>query len=117
MSRPIRCLVLWITASVWLCAGTESFDQRIEKTPEGFLIARPGYAYRFPRDHASHPGYKTEWWYYTGHLQSESGERFGFQWTFFRSALRPPQTGRRRAIHIPLGGARHLFRALRNLRL
>ena len=93
MSRPIPFLILWITASVWLCAGTESFSQRIEKTPEGFLIARPGYAYRFPRDHASHPGYKTEWWYYTGHLRSESGERFGFQWTFFRSALRPPKPG------------------------
>ncbi len=38
----------------------------------------------FPRDHAAHPGYRIEWWYYTGDLESKTGERFGFQLTFFR---------------------------------
>ncbi|MFQ5694079.1 MAG: lipocalin-like domain-containing protein, partial [Nitrospinota bacterium] len=61
-----------------------------EDEPEGFLQARPGYRFRFPRDHASHPGYKTEWWYYSGHLKAATGEDFGFQLTFFRSGLRPP---------------------------
>lgn len=44
----------------------------------------------FPRDHASHPDYRIEWWYYTGNLQDESGERYGFQLTFFRIRTLPP---------------------------
>jgi predicted secreted hydrolase len=46
--------------------------------------ALPGYRYAFPRDHASHPEFRTEWWYYTGHLRGRSGARFGFELTFFR---------------------------------
>ena len=80
---------VWVLATA--LAGTPaSFGQSDEKTAAGFLRARPGRPYRFPRDHASHPGFKTEWWYSTGHLKAESGERFGFQLTFFRSGLRPP---------------------------
>jgi len=43
----------------------------------------------FPEDHGPHPQFKTEWWYYTGNLFSESDRRFGYQLTFFRSALTP----------------------------
>jgi predicted secreted hydrolase len=64
---------------------------------------------RFPEDHGPHPDYKTEWWYFTGNLAeapgggetgaadaaAEGGRRFGFQLTFFRSALAPePLSGR-----------------------
>jgi predicted secreted hydrolase len=35
-------------------------------------------------DHASHPEYKLEWWYYTGNLTARDGRRFGYQLTFFR---------------------------------
>ena len=45
----------------------------------------------FPADHYSHPDFKTEWWYYTGHLESESGKRYGYQVTFFRFGLRDRQ--------------------------
>ncbi len=55
------------------------------KTESGFAIARPGVALEFPRDHGSHPQFKTEWWYITGHLQSPE-KNLGFQITFFRSA-------------------------------
>lgn len=55
-----------------------------------FRFATPGYEFVFPRDHGSHPEYKTEWWYYTGHLTTESGRRYGFELTFFRAALTPP---------------------------
>ncbi|MBU2754300.1 carotenoid 1,2-hydratase [Acidithiobacillus sp. CV18-2] len=44
---------------------------------------------RFPNAFGSHPQYPLEWWYITGHLQSQSGHPLGFQITFFR--LRPPQ--------------------------
>jgi predicted secreted hydrolase len=46
--------------------------------------------FRFPQDHGAHPDYQTEWWYYTGNLESENGRRFGYQLTFFRRALTPP---------------------------
>ena len=48
----------------------------------------------FPRDHASHPGFRSEWWYFTGHLTDAQTRPFGFQLTFFRFALAPdaPQT-------------------------
>lgn len=54
--------------------------------------AAPGYVWSFPADLASHPEYKTEWWYITGHLQPEddaSAEPLGFQLTFFRIGLSP----------------------------
>ncbi len=91
MSKFAKYLSCWIIACAWFGIVAESRGQNPYKTPKGFLIAQPGYTYRFPRDHASHPGYKTEWWYYTGHLRTEKGERFGFQWTFFKSAFRPPR--------------------------
>ena len=44
----------------------------------------------FPRDHGSHPDFRTEWWYITG--QAKAGEReFGFQVTFFRSRIEATQ--------------------------
>ena len=45
--------------------------------------------FEFPRDHGAHPGFRTEWWYYTGNLEASDGARFGFQLTFFRRQLRP----------------------------
>lgn len=41
----------------------------------------------FPQDHGPHPEYQTEWWYYTGNLQTADGQRWGYQLTFFRSGL------------------------------
>ncbi len=70
-----------------------------------FIVAAPGPAanaddtgykrvtgpcrFEFPRDHGAHPGFRTEWWYYTGNLEAPDGARFGFQLTFFRRQLRP----------------------------
>ncbi len=45
--------------------------------------------FEFPRDHGAHPGFRTEWWYYTGNLEASDGARYGFQLTFFRRQLRP----------------------------
>jgi predicted secreted hydrolase len=53
--------------------------------------ALPGWQYEFPRDHHLHPEFKTEWWYFTGRLTGEKGEIFGYQLTFFRQGLRPPE--------------------------
>jgi len=60
-----------------------------------FAIARAPYAFVFPRDHGAHPDYQSEWWYYTGHVRTKAGRRFGYELTFFRVGLRPgdPQPG------------------------
>lgn len=56
--------------------------------------AKKGYAralaprlFDFPADHGPHLDFETEWWYFTGNLESAEGRRFGFQLTFFRRAL------------------------------
>lgn len=60
-----------------------------------FEKALPGYTYHFPKDHASHSDFKTEWWYYTGHLKANAPSRkkserwFGYELTFFRVAQHP----------------------------
>lgn len=54
---------------------------------EQFAKATAPRPFVFPRDHGSHDEYQTEWWYYTGNLQSADGRTFGFQLTFFRRAL------------------------------
>lgn len=51
--------------------------------------ATAGYRFEFPRDHASHPDYRIEWWYYTGNVATASGRRFGYQITFFRVGVDP----------------------------
>jgi predicted secreted hydrolase len=49
--------------------------------------AKSGYQYSFPRDHAAHPDFKIEWWYYTGNVKTSEGRRFGYQVTFFRVGI------------------------------
>jgi predicted secreted hydrolase len=55
----------------------------------GFARASGPRAFSFPADHGPHPEFRTEWWYYTGNLSTAEGRRFGFQLTFFRTALAP----------------------------
>ena len=81
MVRTFRvsfCLLLLLSA---FAASSHAATQ--------FKLALPPYAYQFPRDHNSHPAYATEWWYYTGHLQTKDGRKFGYQLTWFRTALAP----------------------------
>jgi predicted secreted hydrolase len=56
---------------------------------EGFFQALGPREFQFPEDHGHHPGFQTEWWYYTGNLTSKDGRAFGFQLTFFRVQLKP----------------------------
>lgn len=53
--------------------------------------ATPDYRWSFPRDHWAHPEYKTEWWYFTGHLVDDAApeRQFGYQFTFFRVGVVP----------------------------
>jgi predicted secreted hydrolase len=49
-------------------------------------LALPPRRLAFPQDHGAHPGFRTEWWYVTGHARAGDRE-FGFQVTFFRSRV------------------------------
>lgn len=57
---------------------------------EGYLRADGPREFTFPDDHGAHPGYKTEWWYYTGNVFTDDGRQFGYQFTIFRNQLTPP---------------------------
>jgi predicted secreted hydrolase len=56
---------------------------------EGYALVEEPRPFVFPRDHGPHPEYRTEWWYFVGHLETEGDRRFGYQLTFFRQALAP----------------------------
>ena len=57
---------------------------------QGFAIADGSRPLRLPADQGPHPDFQTEWWYYTGNLNAADGRHFGYQLTFFRRALLPP---------------------------
>ncbi|MBZ4332341.1 lipocalin-like domain-containing protein [Corallococcus sp. AS-1-12] len=63
--------------------GTEGFARAMEPRP-----------FHFPEDHGPHPDFRTEWWYWTGNLETQDGRAFGYQFTLFRSALSPEQPQR-----------------------
>ncbi len=81
----LRRLIIWgcLAGSIWARSETPP-----PFTADGFKVPQPGYQFEFPRDHGSHPGFKIEWWYLTGHLTrvQDPAMRFGFQATFFRQA-------------------------------
>jgi hypothetical protein len=60
-------------------------------TPQATDMRR-GRRLQFPRDHGAHLGARTEWWYLTGWLGSETRPVAGFQVTFFRSRTGWPPT-------------------------
>ena len=57
--------------------------QSSQPQPSTGASAQP-YVIQFPRDLYDHPGYQTEWWYFTGNLESRSERKYGFELTFFR---------------------------------
>lgn len=59
------------------------------ETPVGFQRAEGPRDWSFPEDFGPHPDFQTEWWYYTGNLESAGGDRFGYQLTIFRRAVLP----------------------------
>ncbi len=72
---------------------TQGFAGLGETADEGFAQPRPDPEFVFPEDHGAHPAYRIEWWYLTSNLQGDDGREYGIQWTLFRSALAPAQSG------------------------
>jgi len=85
-------------------AGTPSTEIQVPQPPSivsstpifrptvqpGFLTADGSRSLTFPADFGAHPDFRTEWWYYTGNLQTPDGRHFGFEFTIFRVGLLPP---------------------------
>jgi predicted secreted hydrolase len=87
-----------ILVTILCCAGAAAQQptpsSRLEVLREAgrateFAVADAPRAFDFPADHGPHPRFRHEWWYLTGHLEAAGGERFGFELTFFRFALKP----------------------------
>lgn len=58
-----------------------------------YAPVRPGTDITFPKDHGAHPGHRIEWWYVTANLTDSDGAPLGVQWTLFRQAAAPQDTG------------------------
>lgn len=74
--RLLLSLIFWL--SFLQCAAAQEFH-----------TAETSRTWQFPQDHGSHPQYQTEWWYFTGNLEGQDQQRFGYQFTIFRRALVP----------------------------
>ena len=109
---PIKNLLLvFISLSAVLLTACQETDPRANTQSQrlsvaetlggaettGFARATETRSFTFPRDHGPHPAFQTEWWYYTGNLQNAAGRRFGYQLTFFRSALQADPVPRKSA--------------------
>src|SRR4030042_5947533 len=80
--RIIWCLLVLIVVGV-----VDSLPRKAQGNGEWPQAIEPR-SWTFPRDHGAHPKYRTEWWYFTGNLQDDSGARYGYQLTFFRQGMR-----------------------------
>ena len=103
--RRQRHIALLMFVSLWLLSGCWGAKQpslasaNVVASLSGQADAAFARAYEprpftFPLDHGPHPEYKTEWWYYTGNLADAQGNQYGYQLTFFRSALTPDAPAR-----------------------
>lgn len=95
-------LIFWTMAGWVLCLDQTVSSAQIKTGQEqetlsiksSFAQATTPRIWQFPRDHGRHPEFRTEWWYFTGNLQNKQGRRFGYQLTFFRTALSPEAPAR-----------------------
>lgn len=91
---PAIFLVALCLAVLWFLTPAPStveagidLQQALSDSGGDFAEVVPGRDFSFPADHGAHPGFKTEWWYFTGHLFTQDDRRFGYQVTLFRVGL------------------------------
>ncbi|MFS1860769.1 lipocalin-like domain-containing protein [Vibrio lentus] len=109
MTRPTRAFVLTLGILLLLgCdestqqtaqnmgsilgTGTQA-DNETQKETEQFTPVVKGVELTFPADHQAHPDFRHEWWYLTANLIDENGNALGVQWTQFRFAAAPQDSG------------------------
>ena len=95
MSRILLALLIFLTACA--PATVPSSEVRVPDVasistgiPPGFVAADGSRPLTFPEDFGAHEDFRTEWWYYTGNLQTPEGRHFGFELTVFRVGLLAP---------------------------
>lgn len=101
MNNAIQKRLIGVMSLLVLSCTLLSWGKPAPTAPR-FEKALPGYTYRFPKDHYSHPTYKTEWWYFTGNVTDSNQRPFGYELTFFRAnpGLNPCSTRARRGVWI-----------------
>ena len=67
-------------ATLFFEAVTDVFLGKAETLRDGTELDRV----ELPRDLAAHRSVQTEWWYYTGHAETDGGKHFGFELVFFK---------------------------------
>ena len=95
LSLSLASIALVLLVVLWPRPGiTNSGRASVEWLPaqqanvsDGFARATKPKALKFPKDLGPHNEYQTEWWYYTGNLETKAGREFGYQLTFFRRGL------------------------------
>ena len=98
MRRLILLLLLLSAAGCTTPPDAEESDDTLNLAEAmggdtlGYARAVGPQPFDFPTDFGAHPTFKTEWWYFTGNLWSGDKRRFGYEFTVFRSALRPPDS-------------------------
>jgi predicted secreted hydrolase len=93
LQSRIYLMIIYKTAGMLIRTGllVALAAGSVAAAEDGFKSVTGPCALSFPADHGPHPEYRTEWWYYTGNLTAADDRRFGFQLTFFRSGLQPPE--------------------------
>ncbi|WP_376697384.1 lipocalin-like domain-containing protein [Wenzhouxiangella sp. EGI_FJ10305] len=90
LAMVVVSLVSWLA---WQTRPDSVQDGRLNTStllndaPESFRQVTGPRPFEFPADHAAHPGYRNEWWYFTGNLDNADGDAWGFQFTLFRFEL------------------------------
>ncbi|NWF56483.1 MAG: carotenoid 1,2-hydratase [Syntrophaceae bacterium] len=79
---PLRFFAISPFVCLWLILAFPAFG-----ADEWARVTAPR-KWTFPRDFGAHPEYRTEWWYFTGKLKDDGGNRYGYQLTFFRQGVR-----------------------------
>ncbi len=100
VARRVVLALAFLTLATLLVSELSSTPRMVKAD---FFQAREGYRFAFPRDLRPRHGYRTSWWYYTGHLiapekSAESAkdaslfrrllnpqsQRYGYQFTIFK---------------------------------
>ncbi|HJX61954.1 MAG TPA: lipocalin-like domain-containing protein [Dehalococcoidia bacterium] len=83
----ILMVVLLGVLGLFGCRGAEDDAEKsqCDITPAGRV--------ELPKDDGRHSDEPIEWWYWTGHLKTAEGRRFGFELAFFAAELIPGQSG------------------------
>jgi predicted secreted hydrolase len=81
---PMKSTVVFASAILAAMCSCFLEAQSSQRQSSAGASAR-SYVFQFPRDLYDHPSYQTEWWYFTGNLESRWERKYGFELTFFRS--------------------------------